>query len=346
MGFKPEKVLFIRAGNKGVGDSLFLIPTLIKFRELHPQAHITYVLSHRVGHLLDGNDYVNETIPLNILDLSHQLFLKIKLWGRKFDLIVVAESAKITRIVKKWAKNEIWGYDPTDPDLTRLFPWRPELHEVINLLGIFPDLSNINPDSFPMTIELKKKPRLKIDLPEGILAGFHMGCSAANQFSYGRKHLTGKQSWPVEYYAEVGNYLSEKYRAHIVLTGSQAEVRLGKIYLQQKLNHKPVFFFGKTNTLELAHLISKCALFISGDTGPMHVAAALGIPLIAPFGVTDWRHTAPWGRSDRTFIVKSEMDCCPCGVNSDKCFYPTPCMSSIKSREIIDIIETRLSAAL
>ena len=78
----------------------------------------------------------------------------------------------------------------------------------------------------------------------------------------------------------------------------------------ERMTGSPINLAGKTSLKELACLYSECRLLITTDTGPMHMAAAMGCPVVALFGPTaPWR-TGPYGRGHR--VIREDMDCSPC----------------------------------
>ena len=94
-----------------------------------------------------------------------------------------------------------------------------------------------------------------------------------------------------------------------MLFGSAAD-RESTRAVQQRAMHRIVDLAGKTDLREAIALIARCDLFISNDSGLMHVAAALGIPTVAIFGSTNTVTTAPVG--EKTIIVRKEVACSPC----------------------------------
>ena len=97
--------------------------------------------------------------------------------------------------------------------------------------------------------------------------------------------------------------------AKIIVFGGPQDRRLGKD-ISRIMQHRPVDLAGKTSLGEAMALIEKCALFITNDSGLMHVAAALNVPLIAIFGSTNSTTTGPLSSNSR--IVQVPMDCNPC----------------------------------
>jgi heptosyltransferase-2 len=83
---------------------------------------------------------------------------------------------------------------------------------------------------------------------------------------------------------------------------------------------------GETTLGELVGVLSRLRLLLTNDSGPMHVAAALGIPLVAVFGSTDWRETAPVGDTSR--IVREHVECAPCILR--ECPIDHRCMTRVE----------------
>ena len=91
--------------------------------------------------------------------------------------------------------------------------------------------------------------------------------------------------------------------------------------------------------LHLAGLISRCALFVTNDTGPMHLAAGLGVPVIALFGPTDDMATGPLGEGHA--VIRKTADCAPCGLR--ECPQDHRCMTEISQDEVFRVIDRKFS---
>jgi heptosyltransferase-2 len=115
--------------------------------------------------------------------------------------------------------------------------------------------------------------------------------------------------WFPDRFASVADALSEEWEAAVVLMGSAPEMPLSA-EIESSMRRKPVNLSGRTTVRELMALISHCGFLVTNDSGPMHIAAALGVPLVAIFGPTDWRTTSPWTR--RAKVVRVDVDCSPC----------------------------------
>lgn len=115
--------------------------------------------------------------------------------------------------------------------------------------------------------------------------------------------------WFPDRFTKLTDELSKKYGVTVLLFGTGLEKRLAdKIVNSAEV--KPINFTGETNLRQLAALISKCPLFITNDTGTMHLAAAVKTPTVSIFGSTDPVRTGPWGEGH--IVLKKEVPCSPC----------------------------------
>ena len=104
-------------------------------------------------------------------------------------------------------------------------------------------------------------------------------------------------------------------------------------------NNRVVDLTGKTTLKELAHLTSLSSVVITVDSGPMHIAAAMGVPVVAIFGPTaPWR-TGPYGEGHT--VIRKELPCSPCfsKICKDK---DNICMKEIEVRDVLSAVEAQL----
>jgi ADP-heptose:LPS heptosyltransferase len=110
--------------------------------------------------------------------------------------------------------------------------------------------------------------------------------------------------WPVEKFAGMVGPLKERLGLETVVAGAAEDVGLsGQIPAKFDLT-------AKTNLRQIVALLERARLVIGNDTGPMHMAAAMGIPLVAAYGPTDPARTGPFGRGDS--VVRLDLPCSPC----------------------------------
>ncbi|NTV34425.1 MAG: lipopolysaccharide heptosyltransferase II, partial [Deltaproteobacteria bacterium] len=115
--------------------------------------------------------------------------------------------------------------------------------------------------------------------------------------------------WPVERFAAIGDRAIRDWGAKVVVIGTEKEKELGETLIS-KAAPGAFNFCGMTGLGDALALIKRCHLFVSNDSGLMHVATALKVPTVAIFGSTDSVATGPRGKNAR--IVKQDMECSPC----------------------------------
>ena len=117
--------------------------------------------------------------------------------------------------------------------------------------------------------------------------------------------------WLPEYFADLADRLIGALHADAVIFGSTDERPLAE-EIARGMEHTPTIVAGDTTLRAFMALLSQCRLIVSNDSGPMHLAAALGLPVVALFGSTDERSTGPI--SPRARVAKKRVPCSPCGL--------------------------------
>ena len=145
--------------------------------------------------------------------------------------------------------------------------------------------------------------------------------------------------WYPEKFAEVAIELSSQYE--ILIFGGLDEKDIASdieniLINKGVLNYKNIA--GKTTITELVECISKLDLFISGDSGPMHIAASFQVPTVAIFGPTRDNETSQW-MNQKSIIVKKHLDCQPCMKRTCPLLHHN-CMKMIKAGDILNAIES------
>lgn len=147
------------------------------------------------------------------------------------------------------------------------------------------------------------------------------------------------KNWPVEHIARLCDLLAAK-NMRVLVTGVEKDRELARD-LVSKTKSKPAILIGKTDILQLAALMERCRVFVTMDSAPLHVAAAMRTPVIALFGPTDpQRHAPP---AEKMVILKKELSCAPC--YSPRCPILTHvCMKEITPEDVLGHIESLLGA--
>ncbi|NPA59731.1 MAG: lipopolysaccharide heptosyltransferase II [Epsilonproteobacteria bacterium] len=147
--------------------------------------------------------------------------------------------------------------------------------------------------------------------------------------------------WYPERFAEVASSFRDKF--NIIIFGGPNEVEMAKD-IEQNLDALGVKNYtnlaGKTTIEELCANIGGCSLFITNDSGPMHISAAYQVPTVAIFGPTKYKETSQWA-NEKSTIVRHEMECSPC-MKRECPLKHHECMTSITASEVIDAVKELL----
>jgi heptosyltransferase II len=130
--------------------------------------------------------------------------------------------------------------------------------------------------------------------------------------------------WLPERFAAAADLVARRTEAKVAVVGGAAERPLGEAIAGQ-LRAPSRVLCGETSLGDLVGVLSRLRLLLTNDSGPMHLAAALGTPLVAVFGSTDWRETAPV--ADRARVVREEVECAPCLLR--ECPIDHRCMTGV-----------------
>jgi heptosyltransferase-2 len=135
--------------------------------------------------------------------------------------------------------------------------------------------------------------------------------------------------WPTDRFATIGDRAVEKWGAKVLIMGSKKEQDICD-GVSQTMKQPALNMCGTTALGEAMALIKRCNFFVTNDSGLMHVAAALNVPMVAIFGSTDPVATGP--RSRFAGIVKSSVDCAPC--LKPECSIEYPCLMKIETDDV------------
>ncbi|MET0554365.1 MAG: lipopolysaccharide heptosyltransferase II [Vicinamibacteria bacterium] len=136
--------------------------------------------------------------------------------------------------------------------------------------------------------------------------------------------------WPAARFAATGDALAERTGARVVVLGTASERPLADA-VAAAMRHPARVLAGETRLSELVGVLSHLQLLVTNDSGPMHVASALGTPVVAVFGPTDERETAPAGPG-RKRIAREPVPCAPCGLRA--CPIDHACMRRVSAEGV------------
>ncbi|MGA9451397.1 MAG: lipopolysaccharide heptosyltransferase II [Verrucomicrobiia bacterium] len=154
----------------------------------------------------------------------------------------------------------------------------------------------------------------------------------------GARWLTKR--WPVEYFTELVCLLAKNFLdARFAILGDGKDKPLGEI-ISRAAPERCLNLCGQTSLPEMVEWLRLCDLMITNDTGPMHVAAALGTPLVALFGPTEPRRTGPYGRLED--VLRIDLPCSPC--LKSRCHYgkPNECLKALSPMTVFEFARKKL----
>ncbi len=327
--------ILVRATN-WVGDAVMSIPALEALRARWPEAEIAIAGRDAVAGLYRGQAFADRTIPLGPAGGASPLAIEHAagpLRRERFDLgLLLPNSFASAWLMWRAGARERVGYarDARRWLLTIAVPVpRPgetpphEAYYYLELLrraGWLASLPRVE------RVRLRVAPEDAARAEQKLRAAGATGARIA--VAAGASYGTAK-CWLAERYAEVADRLQEEFDATILLVGTAAESEIGAS-IARLMRHAPVNLVGKTSADELPALLAACRLFVGNDSGAMHVAAAVGLPVAAVFGPTDAEGTAPL-TPDRA-IARRRVSCSPCFLRY--CPVDHRCMTRISVDEV------------
>ena len=316
-------------GPNWIGDSVISIPVIKTVRQNYPEAFIGLVLRKGSAELLKGLPYVNK---IYIESTDDKLIIK-----ENFELgIILTNSFSSAFKFWWWGVKERVGY-PTEH--RGLF-----LSKKV-LLHVKPRLQHLVEEYFQIleTAGIKKAEIIpEFFIPEENLIKAHetLKTKGFENMSF----LTGicpgatygpAKVWPKERYLKVINRLMKENNSHILIFGGPKELDIVNFLLKNAIYSDKITSCPVDDILTSAGLMKKCGLFITNDTGPMHIAAALGLPVLAIFGSTNPAWTKPSGV--RTKVIYKQLECGPCydrTCKKNKVKYD--CLAKITEEEVFN----------
>jgi lipopolysaccharide heptosyltransferase II len=149
--------------------------------------------------------------------------------------------------------------------------------------------------------------------------------------------------WPIPYWATLIDKLIREQGAQVIFTGAPVDTPLIES-VSHRMQEQAINLAGKTSLPQLVALLQRADLVISGDSGPMHIAAAVGTPLIAIHGPTDPALSGPV--SPTATILRSDIWCSPCYNARDTAdcrFFTTQCMKNISPAQVLEVVKAKLN---
>jgi 3-deoxy-D-manno-octulosonic-acid transferase/heptosyltransferase-1 len=342
---RPDSILIVKLS--AIGDMVHTLPLLEVLRKNFPHARIDWVVEEEAGQIIKGHPMLDHVLvsrrktwqksmtkPRERTAALREMFRFIRnLRSYKYDLVIdlhgLFKSGILTGLSK--AKRKI-GFSGGREGNSLFLTERPyyvnyDQHaldrylKTIDYLGII-----MYPWKGDIPVDRSDKDAIEKFIIENSLQNERI--VAVNPMARWKTKL-----WEPDRFSLLADRVQKELNGKVVFTGSEQDrVVIDEIVGEMKTT--PLDLAGQTSLKALAYLYSKCHLLITTDTGPMHMAAAMGCPVVALFGPTaPWR-TGPYGKGHR--VIREELECSPCFKK--KCDHLS-CMKDITVGRVFDTVK-------
>jgi ADP-heptose:LPS heptosyltransferase len=358
----PSRILCFRL--ERIGDLLMTLPALAELRTLAPGASIDLVVgswNREIASAIRGIDRV-ETLDARWLvrqssgPLPHrgsdeassgtlELAFQAARWrSRRYDLAINFEPDIRTNIVTAAAgarRTVGFASGGGGPLLDVALDYDPRSHTADNATALVRAAMGHAPVA-PAESTLRIPESVRAEASR-LLAPFAGALKVGMHVSGGRPI----KQWPEARFREVAERLVRDRNAAIVLTGTPADRAQADLVRAALPPDRVLDLSGGASLLTVAAVIEQLDLFVTGDTGPMHLAHAVSTPIVAVFGPSDPARYAPRGARDT--IVRIDLPCSPCNrirLPPARCIGHTPdCLAGIEAARVLAAIDDTLRGA-
>ncbi len=338
--FRPDKsrinrILVIKP--RAIGDVLLSTSVLPDLRSQFPGARIDFLVEHFAAAVLEGNPYVDNVISYNTrTDSSVSIISRVR--KNKYDLVIDLFANPRTAVITllSGAKYRV-GFP---------FKWRKVAYNII----VTPRSGEVHNVEFNLEAlrrigvgPVSGKPSFYLDEKSRLFARNFVDENDLKSGDFFTINIGGGwqiKRWPVDRFTELCAMIDSRLGKRIVvLYGPSEEADAARISRASRAILAP-----PTSLKQMGAILELSGLLITNDSGPMHIAAALGVPTLAIFGPTSPRLQGPFGNISE--IVRNEtLDCLEC--NLTKCPIGNPCMKELNTDSVFDslgILITKLNA--
>jgi heptosyltransferase-2 len=341
--FKNIKRLLIRSAN-WIGDAVMTTPAVRAIRKGFPNTHISLLVKPWVAPVFENSEHIDQLL---IYDgerrhkgFSGKFRLARDLKKYNFDAAILMQNAFEAALITFLAGIPIrigYSTDARRLLLTHAVPCTKEIkkkHQTEYYLNILCGIG-LTRDGRDLYLKLSQKDRLRA---EKILLEQHLSLEdKLIGINPGATYGPAKQ-WSPDRYANLADRIQALFGVRVIIFGGPGDKMLGR-KISQKMRHRPVDLSGNTSLGEAMALIERCDLFITNDSGLMHVAAALDVPLVAVFGSTNPVATGPLGSNSK--VVQAAVPCSPC-LKSECPEGHLNCMDQIDVDRVFDSVKEML----
>jgi heptosyltransferase-2 len=338
-----KRILIVRTDK--VGDVILSTPVIKALRDAYPYAYIAAMIRPYTRVVLEGNPYLDELVIYDKdgkeKSWAGSLRFAWKLRKQRFDVAVILNPSNrgnlipfLAGIPARVGYNRKLGFLLTHKVKdTKHLGQKHEIEynlDLIRNLGVEPEDKNmfmpLNQDSENWAEDIFIKEKI----------GFKDRLVVINPASSDRSKM-----WPPDRYAAVADRLAEKGYRIIILGGPGDNKITDEVF--KNMRQPAINMVGNNNISQAASLLRRCQVFISTDTGPMHLASSIGIPIVAIFGRKD-RGLSPvrWGpMSKKSCVLQKDVGCEKCLAHN--CKKEFLCLQAVTVDEVMQAAESLLS---
>ena len=353
-------------GTNWLGDAVMTTPALLRLREKFPGEYISILTAEKLRELWVNHPAVNETIPFAPRKSIFSIGKKLR--AEKFDLALVLPNSP------RSAMEVFFAGIPQRIGYAR--PWRnffltqavASRAEAVKMhkrsVGEIKKLIAENPESRIRNPEIQKSahqifeylnlaaalganakplpPQLFVTPEEIEAAKIKFGLDKITQPIFGLNpgaEYGPAKRWPVEKFSAAAKEIQRQTNCAWILFGGKSDAAITNQIESVIGNQQPAVFnlAGKTSLRELMALLKLCRVLLTNDTGPMHVAAAFGTPVIVPFGSTSPELTGPVCRATpQNQLLISDAPCSPCFLR--ECPIDFRCLNGISVERVVEAV--------
>jgi lipopolysaccharide heptosyltransferase I len=328
----PKRILIVKLSS--IGDVVHTLPALSALRKQFPRSYIAWVVKKHVAGIIIGHPYLDKVIIYEDLIKAIREIRRLK-----FDLAIdfqgLFRSGFIT--FASGAKIRLGFSRANSQELSRIFinhkitPREEDRHVIDKNLSLLRPLGieEVKKKEFIISVSEREREYIANFLREEnigvseVLVGLHPGTSWPTK------------CWIEKGWADLADRLLEELKVKpIFLWGPGEEELVDRIV--KMMRNKPLVSC-RINLKELVCLLSKCRLFVGGETGPLHIACAVNIPTVALIGPTDSVRNGPYGQGH--IILEKDLPCRRCWKYSCR---RLDCMNLITPDEVFSAVERQL----
>ncbi len=336
----PHRV-FIRSTN-WIGDAVMSVAALRELRRSLPDSYLLLIARPWVAGLFENQGLVDEVYPVDPGETQVQQLRSMIGKVRNCDQAILFQNAFQAALVAFLARvPDRAGYSTDGRRLLLTRRAKPRIkrlnrHQVYYYLDLlhqtgFSPKDYLQDDDFRPDISLKPT-KQGIQSARRLLAENNIQPGKSLVLLNPGAYFGSAKRWLIERYASLGNRLVQNRSAQVVIIGSASERGIAE-RISARMRTGAAIMTGATDLPTLMGLFSVSQLFVTNDSGPMHLAAALDTPQIALFGSTDEIATGPYSRKAR--IIHKHVECSPCLLR--ECPLDLRCFKAIEVDEVYEV---------